>query len=152
MVSNISTLLLKRDVNLRKGKMSLLLYRKEINASHIWSCFTHIKIGKVKIDLRNISTSNKIIYTQPLLYFPLCRTVRGIKLLPFALMQTTSVTVSPLLQSVALWICSAFSSQQLLITRIVSQFLSPVFGDNIKTGLIEIGYVVRTRFVSLNKH
>jgi hypothetical protein len=46
-VSNIFTVILKEDVNLRKGKMALLPYRQNINANHIRSCFTQIKL-KVK--------------------------------------------------------------------------------------------------------
>jgi hypothetical protein len=36
------TLILKGDVNLRKGETMLLPYRLGINASHIRSCFTQI--------------------------------------------------------------------------------------------------------------
>jgi hypothetical protein len=61
LVSNIFTLSLKAGANLRKGKMALLPYRQGINASHIRSCFTQIKLIKVKIYLKNINTSYTFI-------------------------------------------------------------------------------------------
>jgi hypothetical protein len=63
-----------------------------INASRIRSCFTKIKNIKIKICLRNVSTSTTL---KTLLYFPLYRTVGIIQLLPLALVQTAVVTVSP---------------------------------------------------------
>jgi hypothetical protein len=47
--SNNVALFLKGDVNLRKGKMSLLHYRQGVNASHIRNSFTQIKIMRMKI-------------------------------------------------------------------------------------------------------
>jgi hypothetical protein len=108
-------------VNLRKGKMALSPYSQGINASHIRSWFTQIKLIKIKTDLRNISASNTI-KGQTLVYFPLHIPNGRIPLFPVALMQPTTATVFPFFLRINVNAFTASYSQKILITRIVGQF------------------------------
>lgn len=95
-VSNIFTLVLKGDVNLRKGKIALLPSRQGIDPSHIWSRFTQIKhkneylFKKYKYQRHYYLKSNPSV-------LPSHRTSGRIQLFPLDLILATIVTVCPFL-------------------------------------------------------